>query len=701
MFRFLVPLVCLLFCSPALAQQPRTYGDDGYVPKSYGSPADSPQTVPGTGSVSYDGWRPSARQYISKNTSISPNGVLMFTSAYCGPCQQMKPLVQEYITQFISLDDSDGRAIAQQFRVNSIPTFVAMRDGKEIGRCSGLQEKQTIALMAERAGAPNTPKPSNYGSGSSDYYRVNNHDRKATTVRVLSGGGSAGSGVVVGSKGGKALVLTNDHVVNDGFRSRQPVYRGPYVVVMSDGTRYPARLFDHNPTFDIAALIIEPGHDIPYAPLADHNEPSKGAPITLCGYGGGEWREVSGTVLGYVKSRDYSETELAVTAISIPGDSGGPIYDSNNHVVGILWGGPVAGPPVFGFGQRPRMIHTQAIRPKTIDGWINERTGALAEIFGPHSSVPRAEGDIKALQARIAQLERQLAQCYPQQTPPQTLPPSTVTPIADVGLRAEVESLRSELANLRIELARARGDIDRNTQLANTARELHEKWSPLYPDVAELVRNGLAPERQAILDAARAESKAIFEREKQEQDRLIAERQRLIDEALQAHEAQLRDMYDKSQKQLKDVVATTEELKSKTDAVESVAKTAKMTAENATSTSTSTLEKVLAIKDSVDIGLSTMKDRIDAGDTKVIAMLEGVQSAAENAKQESILKATQVAEAALREREAGGNWKSILTAVVGVLTGGAGLAGWAASRAKAKVADVLLSKVGSIVAKDK
>src|SRR5690606_30076305 len=263
-------------------------------------------------------------------------------------------------------------------------------------------------------------------------------------VRVFGRSG-AGSGVVIGCKAGKAMVLTNDHVVNTAF-PRGYQYEQEYRVVYADGTAYRATLEGHDARIDIAALVFEPGRDVPSIPLAER-EAVKGEQIILCGYGGGYWKEKQGTVLGYTQKRQ-GEYEVAVTAISIPGDSGGPIIRVANgkaEVVGILWGGPLqyrGGP----------MSHTQAIRPLTIDTWGERREPCWRRIFGCKPGCGCNPGSPGASPGQSPGYDQPPGDfAPPAESPPQISQPApqpAPQPYDDSGIKAEIAAIKGQLEKL-------------------------------------------------------------------------------------------------------------------------------------------------------------------------------------------------------------------------------------------------------------
>lgn len=70
-----------------------------------------------------------------------PRGeVLFFNASWCGPCQQMKPIVTDLRREGYRLRDIDvdrHRDLAQKYGISAVPTFVFVENGSEVDRFSG------------------------------------------------------------------------------------------------------------------------------------------------------------------------------------------------------------------------------------------------------------------------------------------------------------------------------------------------------------------------------------------------------------------------------------------------------------------------------------------------------------------------------------------------------------------------------------
>ncbi len=71
-------------------------------------------------------------------------------AAWCGPCRLIAPTIEQLASELGGrvlvgkLDVDANPQIASRFRVQSIPTLLILKDGREVDRLIGLQQKDSI-----------------------------------------------------------------------------------------------------------------------------------------------------------------------------------------------------------------------------------------------------------------------------------------------------------------------------------------------------------------------------------------------------------------------------------------------------------------------------------------------------------------------------------------------------------------------------
>jgi thioredoxin 1 len=92
-----------------------------------------------------------------QNSSEPSITLLDFTAKWCGPCRVMEPTLASIAKEFgdrvriVPIDVDDQQTLAQQYNVRSMPTFVLVRDGREVGRAVGSRPRAHLVGMIDRA----------------------------------------------------------------------------------------------------------------------------------------------------------------------------------------------------------------------------------------------------------------------------------------------------------------------------------------------------------------------------------------------------------------------------------------------------------------------------------------------------------------------------------------------------------------------
>ena len=75
-----------------------------------------------------------------------------FWATWCGPCMRQGPVVEELAEEGYAVgkvDVDQNMALAQQFRVVSIPTLILFKNGTEVQRFVGLTSKEDLKNALE------------------------------------------------------------------------------------------------------------------------------------------------------------------------------------------------------------------------------------------------------------------------------------------------------------------------------------------------------------------------------------------------------------------------------------------------------------------------------------------------------------------------------------------------------------------------
>ena len=73
-----------------------------------------------------------------------------FYAEWCGPCRMMAPVVEQFVEEYdgrvkigkINVDEESD--LAERFGVQSIPSFIFIKDGKVVDRVTGAMPKPVL-----------------------------------------------------------------------------------------------------------------------------------------------------------------------------------------------------------------------------------------------------------------------------------------------------------------------------------------------------------------------------------------------------------------------------------------------------------------------------------------------------------------------------------------------------------------------------
>ena len=315
--------------------------------------------------------------------------LLDFSATWCGPCQQAKPFIQQLRREGLPVREVDvdrQRDVAQRFNITAMPTFVLVVKGQEIDRVVGYKpgatESELRRLLAKIPQAKTDPttmtvdaepekKPSwftppwnrkssaaaleppsfeeptvvlgqsvDVAAPAKPVAPAAAQDPLQTVVRIRvkdDRGTDFGSGTVIGSLEGKALVLTCWHIFREFGESATVEVdlfpNGPNGPVET----FPGRLIKGDQAADVAVVGIAGCGKLPVSPIAggDH-APKEGDHVFSVGCGEGkEPTKLQHSVTRLDPYEGPRTTEC--TGMPVVGRSGGGLFDTKGRLIGVCF----------------------------------------------------------------------------------------------------------------------------------------------------------------------------------------------------------------------------------------------------------------------------------------------------------------------------------------------------------------------------
>lgn len=155
------------------------------------------------------------------------------------------------------------------------------------------------------------------------------HPAVARIRSLESNATSFGSGTLIYRQGKQGILITNYHVVKDA--------QDDILVTFPSGFRSSAKVVATDPRWDLAALLIWAPE---IQPVVITDNPAKpGDTLTIAGYGSGRYQASSGICSQYVSPGMNQPREMVeLRTVARQGDSGGPIFNQNGELAGVLFG---------------------------------------------------------------------------------------------------------------------------------------------------------------------------------------------------------------------------------------------------------------------------------------------------------------------------------------------------------------------------
>lgn len=316
--------------------------------------------------------------------------LLDFTSPHCGPCQQLKPTIERLRGEGYPVDEVDvvqQQALAQRFQVTRVPCLVMLVDGREQTRLQGAASYEQLRDLFTRLGVqpatqgkpvgrgqsperspawtqePATPRPSldphtpiasrgvEASASALPHYPVRpaaytspedfQHALLRSSVRIKvedSTGHSYGTGTIIDTLEGDALVITCGHLFRDEAASGtitielfEPTPSGVRVI-----DRLPGRLESHDLTRDIGLVSFRPRTPVRIAKVASEPRENVNDPVWSVGCDRGADPTVRTSRVTAI-DRYQGPANIEAAGAPVEGRSGGGLFNAKGELVGVCF----------------------------------------------------------------------------------------------------------------------------------------------------------------------------------------------------------------------------------------------------------------------------------------------------------------------------------------------------------------------------
>lgn len=96
-----------------------------------------------------------AQDFVKNVKENNGLAVVDFFATWCGPCNMLGPVFAEVAEEnkdaafFAKVDIDESMELAQEYGVNTVPTVIFFKDGKEVAREIGFMSKDKLVSNLE------------------------------------------------------------------------------------------------------------------------------------------------------------------------------------------------------------------------------------------------------------------------------------------------------------------------------------------------------------------------------------------------------------------------------------------------------------------------------------------------------------------------------------------------------------------------
>ena len=277
--------------------------------------------------------------------------LLEFTADWCPACRTMESTVDRlvqngYPVKRVVVDRNQD--LISRFQVVQLPTFLMVKDGKELARLVGATSYTRLEQMIRRVRPPE--QVSQVPAKQQTLSRIPQVETERSdaaglplTKRLLQAtvrlevhdpeGQSYGSGTIIDARSGYALVLTCGHLFRDSGGTGKIVVD---LFVDSVRRRVSGQLVRFDAVrHDIALVKIQPGVSVQPVPVArELSVIKKGAAVFSTGCDHGDQPSLKRTHINSL-NRYHGPDNIQIAGLPADGRSGGGLFTAGGELIGV------------------------------------------------------------------------------------------------------------------------------------------------------------------------------------------------------------------------------------------------------------------------------------------------------------------------------------------------------------------------------